>query len=212
MERTKQAQKVIGYLRVSTVEQDTEKNKAQIATYANQKELGKVVFVEEKVSGLKSWKNRKLAEVVERLNENDVLIVPELSRLGRSMSDVLDVLQRLTNKNVKVYSVKENFHINGEDLTSKVMRAMLALFAEIDSDLRSMRTKEGIALARSKGAKLGRPKGPGKSKLDPHREEIIQLIEQGSTRQYIAEHFLVTGATLWNWLGKNKLNTLKPKP
>jgi len=211
MKRT-QEHKTIGYIRVSTVEQDTEKNRAQVASFANQRDLGRVEFVEEKVSGLKSWKNRKLADVVLTLSEGDTLIVPELSRLGRSIADVLDVLQKLTDRGVEVFSVKENFQCNGDDITAKVQRTMLALFADIDSQLRSLRTKEGIAAVRARGVKLGRPKGPGKSRLDPHRDEIIRLIEQGSTRKYISEKFQVTGATVWNWLKKNKLLNLKPQP
>ena len=69
---------------------------------------------------MKSWKNRKLYEVVQRLNEGDVLLVPELSRLGRSLKDILDVLNELSDKQVKVYSVKENFQLNGDDIQSKV--------------------------------------------------------------------------------------------
>jgi len=82
--------KIYGYLRVSTIDQDTEKNKAAILSFANSKGfLGQVEFVEEKVSGLKSWKKRKLKDLVESMSEGDILIVPELSRLGRSLVEVL---------------------------------------------------------------------------------------------------------------------------
>jgi DNA invertase Pin-like site-specific DNA recombinase len=113
-------QKVIGYLRVSTLEQDLEKNEADILKFANTKDLGKVDFISEKVSGMKSWKTRKLAEVVQNFKQNDVLIVSELSRLGRSLIEVLEVLNELSKKDVKVYSVKENFQLNGGDIQSKV--------------------------------------------------------------------------------------------
>jgi len=208
----KTAKKTIGYLRVSTIDQDIDKFKKDIRAFANEKGFGSVQFVDEKVSGMKTWKNRKLAEVVDSLQKDDIMIVPELSRVGRSIADVLDVLNRLTEKQVEVYSVKENFQINGDEMQSKVMKTMFALFAEIDSDLRSLRTKEGQAAARKKGRIGGRPKGPGKSRLDKYREEIIALIQNGSQRQFIARRYGVTPATLLNWLKRHDLNTLQPKP
>ena len=73
--------KNIAYLRVSTVEQDLEKNKADILTFANDRDFGKVKFVEEKVSGMKKWKNRKIKQVIDVLSKGNRLIVPEFSRL-----------------------------------------------------------------------------------------------------------------------------------
>lgn len=201
--------KTICYIRVSTVDQDTEKNKAAVLGFANSRDFGKVEFVEEKVSGMKSWKKRKLAEVVETLQVGDRLIVPELSRLGRSLIEVLEVLNVLTDKNVAVFSVKENFQLNGTDMQSKVMRTMLALFAEIEHDLIVARTTEGLAMARQKGAKLGRPKGPGKSKLDPHKEEIVALLKTGSRRNYIAKKYGTSQVNLSLWLKSRGLQHVK---
>lgn len=195
----------IGYLRVSTLDQDTEKNKLAILNYANTRDYGKVEFVEEKVSGLKSWKNRKLKDVVESLKVNDVLIVPELSRLGRSLVEVLEILNILTNKQVKVYSVKENFQLNGTDMQSKIMRTLLGLFAEIERDLISQRVREGQAAAKAKGQIFGRPKGPGKSKLDIHKNEILALLKTGSSKAYVARRYGCSTITLYNWLKKNNL-------
>ena len=202
--------RTIGYLRVSTADQNTEKNEAAILRFANSRNFGKVSFVSEKVSGLTSWKNRELNHVVESLQEGDKLIVPELSRLGRSLADVLDVLSTLSDKRVKVYSVKENFQLNGDDMQSKMMRVMLGLFAEIEQDLRSARTREGLAAARAKGQRLGRPRGPGKSKLDKHRDEITTALKSGMMKKYIAQQYGVTPATLWNWLNRHKLTHIKP--
>lgn len=204
-------QKVIGYLRVSTLDQDTEKNEADVRSYANKMDFGRVEFVSEKVSGAKSWKKRKLATVVNELNAGDILIVPELSRLGRSLIEVLEVLNVLKDKSVKVYSVKENFQLNGDDTHSKVMRTMLGLFAEIERDLIIARTKEGLQFARVKGQVLGRPKGIGKSRLDEHKEEIVALIKTGSSKTYLAEKYGVNRVSLWHWLKRNDLDSLKPQ-
>jgi len=209
---TTPAPKVISYLRVSTADQDTEKNKADVLAFANARSLLKVQFVEEKVSGMQPWRKRKLAHVVEGLEKGDILIVPELSRLGRSLVEVLEVLNVLTAKDVAVYSVKENFQLNGKDIQSKVMRTMLGLFAEIERDLISARTKEGLTAARAKGQLLGRPKGKGKSKLDKFRLEIEALLKNGSRKVFIASRFGVTPATLSNWLKRTGLDKLEAKP
>ncbi len=215
MKRTKKAgrKRVFGYLRVSTIDQDTEKNKADILSFANSKGfIGRVQFVEEKISGLKSWKKRKLKDLVDTMTGGDVLIVPELSRLGRSLVEVLEILNTLTDKDVAVYSVKENFKLNGDDMQSKVMRTMLGLFAEIERDLISARTREGLAAAKAQGKQLGRPKGPGKSKLDKHREEIVALLKNGSKKIFIAKRYKVTPATLTNWLKRHGLDKINIEP
>jgi len=204
--------KTIGYIRVSTIEQSTEKNENAIYRFAKNHGFEMPDIISEKVSGTTSWKNRKLKGVVDNLNSGDVLIVPELSRLGRSLVEILQLLSLLKDMEVKVFSVKENFQLNGDDMQSKVMRTMLGLFAEIERDLISARTKEGIAAARASGKQLGRPKGSGKSRLDVHRSDIVGLIENGAKRSFIAERFAVSPATLWGWLKKHELDTLKARP
>lgn len=214
MKRTKakQQEQVIGYLRVSTIDQNTEKNKADVLSFANSKGfIGQVQFIEEKISGMKSWKNRKLNDVVESLQSGDKLIVPELSRLGRSLVEVLEVLNELKDKDVAVFSVKENFQLNDDDIQSKMMRTMFGLFAEIERDLISARTKEGIAAAKAKGVQLGRPKGPGKSRLDPYKPEIEALLKNGSRKSFIAERYGVSPVTLANFLKKHGVSDV-PTP
>ena len=205
--------KIISYLRVSTADQDTEKNKSQVLDFANRRGfVGRVKFIEEKVSGSKSWKNRKLAQIVDDMQAGDILIVPELSRLGRNLGEVLEVLEVLTTKEAAVYSVKENFQLNGKDMQSKIMRTMLGLFAEIERDLIRTRTREGLAAARAKGALLGRPKGPGKSKLDPYQPEIEALLKNGATQKFIADRYKVAPPTLSAWLKKTGLHKVQAQP
>lgn len=207
---------VVGYIRVSTIDQDTYKNRAEILELANQKDFGKVRFVEEIVSGKKAWQSRKIGGVIEELTAGDVLIVPEISRLARSMLQILEMLEVLKKKGVNVYAVKGGWSLNGA-LESKVLLMCFAMMAEIERDLISLRTKEGLAAKRAeaerlgKEFKIGRPKGPGKSRLDQHREEIEQLLRDGSQKKFIAKRFKVAAGTLTNWLKKNKIN-LKPTP
>ena len=83
--------------------------------------FGHVDFVEEVASGKKSWKERKIAGVIKGLNKGDRLIVPELTRLGRSTLEVLEILKVAKEKGIAVYSVKEKMELNGDDVQSKVM-------------------------------------------------------------------------------------------
>ena len=205
MKKADRKNKVIGYLRVSTADQNTDKFKSDILKFANDKDFGKVTFIEETVSGAKtSWKDRKIKEVVDSLEANDILITPELSRLGRSTLEVLGILKVLKDKDVNVYSVKEGLELNGS-IQSKVMATMLSLFAELEHDFMSARTKEGLAAAKKKGKLLGRPEGPGKSKLDQYREEIVALLNNGSSKVFGADRYQTSQGNLANWLKKNSI-------
>jgi DNA invertase Pin-like site-specific DNA recombinase len=197
--------KTIAYLRVSTIEQDLEKNKADILTFANNKDFGKVRFVEEKVSGMKNWKNRKIKQVIDDLNKGDRLIVPEFSRLGRSMLEIMEMLSILKDKEVNVYAIKGDWELNGS-LQSKIMAMVFSIASEIERDLISKRTKEALRARKNAGVKLGRPKGVGKSKLDVFKEEIIALLRNGSSKKFVAERYRTSQVNLYNWLKKNKLD------
>jgi len=197
--------KTIGYLRVSTIDQDTDKNKAEILSLANDKKFGHVKFIEEKVSGKKSWKERKIKNIIDELGEGDRLIVPELSRLGRSMLEIMEMLSIARDKGIYIYAVKGGWELNGT-IQSKVMAMAFSIASEIERDLISKRTKEALKARKAAGVKLGRPKGPGKSKLDKYREEIIALLKNGSTKAYIARKYKTTKANFHNWLKKNKID------
>ena len=194
----------VGYLRVSTIVQDTEKNKAQIVLLANRKRLGAVEFVEDYVSGRVSWKKRKIAEILGELGEGDSVVVSEFSRLGRSMVECMEVLSLAMEKKIKLYALKGDWELD-DSIQSKVMAMVFAMAAEIERDLISKRTKEALWARKKAGMKLGRPKGKGKSKLDKYREEIVALLANGSTQKFIADRYDTTPANLYNWLKKNGL-------
>jgi len=202
--------KTYAYLRVSTFEQDNEKNKSDILKFANDRDFGKVHFVEEKVSGIKSWKERKIKNIIDELGEGDRLIVPELSRLGRSMLEIMEIMVVAKEKGIAIYDVKNGWSLNGS-IESKVMAMVFSIAAEIERDLISKRTIEGLKAARAKGKLLGRPKGVGKSKLDVHKDEIIALIKTGSTQVYIAKKYKTSQPNLYNWIKKNGLQNIKPE-
>lgn len=201
---------VIGYIRVSTTDQDVEKNKHDILEFANNKGVGPVKWETEKISGKIDWKKRKIYGVINGLNKNDIIIVPELSRLGRSTLDVLTIIKEAKDKEIDIFSVKEGFDLSGNGVQAKVMTTILSLVAELERDFISMRTKEGLRATKAKGTKLGRPKGPGKSKLDQFLPEIKALMENGTTKTFIASRYNVALPTFYNWIKKNKI-TIKKK-
>jgi DNA invertase Pin-like site-specific DNA recombinase len=205
IDRQPNERKVIGYLRVSTQDQDLEKNKADILAFANERKLGHVSWVEEKISGVKDWRKRELGKLVDSLKTGSWLITPEFSRLARSTLQILEVLAELKKKDVNVYVLKGGQHVNGS-IESKVFLTLMALFAEIERDLISARTKEALKARKASGVKLGRPKGPGKSKLDEYRPEIEGLLKNGATQRFIAKRYGCSETNLLNWLRKNKID------
>jgi len=205
MVQKKDKTRTLAYLRVSTVDQDLDKNKNDILRLANEKNFGKVEFVEERVSGKKSWKERKIKNIIEELGAGDHLIVPELSRLGRSMLEIMEILSIAKEKGISIYAVKGNWNLNSS-IESKIVGMVFAMASEIERDLISQRTKEGLRARKAAGVILGRPKGPGKSKLDVHREEIIALLRNGSTKAYISRRYSTSQPNLFNWLKKNKID------
>jgi DNA invertase Pin-like site-specific DNA recombinase len=198
----------LGYLRVSTDDQDLEKNKADILKLANEKNLGRVQFIEETVSGRVSWKKRKVAEILEHCRTGDNIIVSELSRLGRSMLECMEILSIALDRGIHVYAVKGSWQLD-QSIQSKIIAMAFSMAAEIERDLISQRTKEALRAKKAAGMKLGRPKGPGKSKLDAFRPEIEALLANGSTQKFIAQRYSTTEANLHNWMRKRGIK--KPK-
>lgn len=196
--------KTTAYLRISTVDQDIEKNKSDILKLANEKRLGYVEFIEEQISGKVSWKNRKIFAIINEAKKDDVIIVSELSRLGRSMLEIMEILSIATQKQLKIYSVKGDWHLDGS-IQSKVMAMVFSMASEIERDLISSRTKEALRFKKENGIKLGRPKGPGKSKLDKFKPEIEALLSNGSTQKFIANRYNTTEANLYNWMKRHNL-------
>ena len=198
--------KTLAYLRVSKNTQDVKNQKLAILEFAHKEKIEIHHFVELSVSCRKSTKERKIDQLLEQLSGGDSLIVSELSRMGRSVGEIITTIDTLVRKDISFIAIKEGIRLNGEQsLQTKVMITMFGLFAEIERDLISERTKEGLARARAMGKLLGRPKGPGKSRLDPYKKEIISLLKTGSSKTYLAKKYNVTPPTLYNWLKKNKI-------
>ena len=199
-----QKPQTIAYLRVSTTDQDLKKNRYDILQLANERGLGQVQWVEETVSGGVSWRKRKIAQTLEELHAGDHLIVSELSRLGRSMLECMEILSIAFQNGVHLYAVKGNWRLDNS-IQSKIVAMAFSMAAEIERDLISQRTKEALAARKKAGIALGRPRGSGKSKLDPYRLEVEALLNNGSTQKFIARRYGTTEANLSRWLKKHEL-------
>ncbi len=197
---------VVGYARVSTMEQDLKNQRYEILNYANKNDLQITSWVEAKVSSRKSTKERLIDTLLEKLKEGDTLIVAELSRLGRSVGQVAIIANTLIESGVKLICIKEGMKLDGSpDIQTKVMLTMFSLFAEIERDLISERTKSGLAKARAEGRLLGRPKGLGKSTLDGKEEEIKELLRKGVSKASIAKIYEVSWPCVSHFVKSRRL-------
>ena len=203
--------KTIAYLRISTSQQEADSQRLAILHYAQKSDLKIDDFIEVQASSRQSTTKRRIDELIEILKEGDHLIVSELSRLGRSLGQVITILDGLMKRNIAFTAIKENIKIEGrQDIQTKVMVTLFALFAEVEQDLISQRTKEGLAKAKISGKQLGRPKGTlGKSRLDGKEGEILHLMSIGVSKASIAKITGVSRPTLYNFL---KTRALAAKP
>jgi len=199
---------IIAYLRGSTQQQDLESQKLAIHEYARSQKLIVDQFLEVEVSSRKSPRARRIDELLELLNEGDTLLVAELSRLGRSVGEIVMIADKLIQKHIRFVAIKENILLNGQkkDISTKVMLTTFSLFAEIERDLISERTKLGLAAAKARGKKPGRPKGSlSKSKLDDRKEEIEKFLRFGVSKSAIARMMDVSRGTLLSFIGSRKV-------
>ncbi len=195
-----------GYLRVSTNHQKTENQRLAILEYANKNKATIDHWIEVKASTRKAAKVRRLDELSD-LQKGDALVTAEMSRLGRSVGQIAILVDELLINGVRLIFIKENMELNGRrNMQSKVMVTMFSLFAEIERDLISERTKEGLIRARAEGKLLGRPKGSfGRSKLDGKEKEIRQYLSQGLNRTNVARIYGVRVGTLNNFIQTREL-------
>lgn len=198
---------VIGYIRVSTDKQTTDNQEHAILKWCSGQKMQVDDWYKVEMSSRKSTKLRRIDEMLEHLAKGDTLVVAELSRLARSVGQIALIVDTLCKNGVRVICIKEQIDVNGKrNMQAKVMLTMFSLFAEIERDLISERTKEGLARAKAQGKVLGRPKGKlGKSRLDGKEAEIKVLLGKGVTKANIAKIYDVTWPTIQNFIRTRKL-------
>lgn len=179
--------KTIAYIRTSTDKQDLNNQKLEIFEYAKKQQFQIDHFIEMSVSSRKTSKERRIDEMMTALNDADILVVTELSRLGRSTAEVIGLINELLKKKVRIIVIKQQLDITQHDMTSKVMITLFSLFSELERDLISLRTKEALASKKRQGIKLGKPKGTvQKSKFDKDVDKIKELLVLGLSVRKIA--------------------------
>ncbi len=168
-----------GYIRISTDKQTTENQRYEILKFSAVKQLTIDEWIEETISSTKKLDVRKFGELLHRMKKGDVLIVSELSRMGRNLMQIMKILHDCMEKDVMVYTVKENYEL-GNNINSKVLAFAFGLSAEIERNLISQRTKEALARRKAEGKILGRPKGSRSQmrKLTGKEEEIKALMSK----------------------------------
>ena len=172
--------KVIGYTRVSSDKQDLQKQEHLLLKYAQEQDLRISDFIHVEISSRKDTKERRIDELLDWLDDGDVLLVAELSRLGRNMFEVIDIINQLGENGVEVIFVRQP-ELSTAGPHRMLLLAIYSYFAEAEREFISVRTKQGLAAAKASGKKLGRPKGSRDKErvLDPHREQIKEYLELG---------------------------------
>lgn len=192
---------VIAYLRVSTEKQFLANQKEEILRFAEKKELSIDRWYTETVSGSVSSKDRKLSLLLRKLQPGDILIVTEISRLSRTLLEIMTILNSCIKKNVILYSTKEGY-VFQNDINSKVLGFAFGLMAEIERNLISMRTKEALARRKQEGVILGRRKGfrPKMNVLYENKADVLKALSQGESHTALAEKFGVSRTTIFRFL------------
>jgi len=183
---------VYGYIRVSNDKQTVENQRFEISNFCIKKKLKVNGWIEETISGIKNYDKRKLGELLKRVKKDDIIICSELSRLGRSLFMIMEILNICMGKECRVWTIKDNYRL-GDDIQSKVLAFAFGISAEIERNLISQRTKEALIRKKAEGVVLGRPVGKKSSKVKlSGKEEIIrELLEQGVRITYIAKIYKV---------------------
>ena len=198
---------IYGYIRVSSDKQTVENQKFEIEKFCEKENLKIDGWISETISGIKNYDKRKLGKLLKRIDVGDLIICSEISRLGRSLFMIMEILNICMTKECRVWTVKDGYRL-GEDIQSKVLAFAFGLSAEIERNLISQRTKEALARRREEGVVLGRPKGSSKPehyKLYGKDDVIRELLNLGNSKTSIAKILKVNRNTLLNYINKNQI-------
>jgi DNA invertase Pin-like site-specific DNA recombinase len=197
---------IYGYIRVSTDKQITENQRFELLKFADEKKLHIDRWIEETVSSTRRLADRKLGKLIEEMRSGDTLLVSELSRLGRSLMEVMSILHNLMEKRVLVYTAKERYEL-GNNINSKVLAFAFSLSAEIERSMISLRTTEALARRKSEGKRLGRPKGSltRQTKLTGKEDLIREYLEKRISQTVIAKLLNVNRLTLRRFIASRRL-------
>ena len=173
-------QKVIGYIRVSTDKQDLAKQNHLLLEYAQKHKLLIDEFIQVEISSRKNAKEPRIDELIAKLEAGDILIVAELSRLGRNMWETLNIINQLSETGVEIIFVRQP-ELSTTGSHAKLLLAIYSYFAEAEREYISLRTKQGLAAAQAQGKQLGRPRGSKNKErvLDAYKDQFKQYLHLG---------------------------------
>ncbi|MBP5683086.1 MAG: master DNA invertase Mpi family serine-type recombinase [Bacteroidales bacterium] len=190
---------IYGYIRVSSDKQTVENQRFEISNFCRRENLIIDGWIEETISGTKNYDKRKLGVLLKKVKKGDIIICSELSRLGRNLFMIMEILNICMTKECRVWTIKDNYRL-GDDIQSKVLAFAFGLSAEIERNLISQRTKEALARKKAEGVIIGRPKGrqtaPEKHKLHGKEALIIGLLTEKVSKRQIAKICKVNRNTL----------------
>lgn len=205
----------IAYLRVSTGKQTLANQQNEIEKFSESRNIVVDKWVTEIVSGKKRGNDRKLGALLRRMKKGDTLIVTELSRLSRTLTDIMTIVGDLLKKDVKLYSTKDRYSFD-DTINSKVLCFAFGLVAELERNLISMRTREALELRKKQGVVLGRRKGstPKLRLLIDNRTRIAEDLDRGQTIARICKDYGVSRDTFnrfrAEYMRKPPLRTASP--
>ncbi|MFY9395955.1 MAG: master DNA invertase Mpi family serine-type recombinase [Saccharofermentanales bacterium] len=199
---------IYGYIRVSSDKQTVENQRYEITRFAEKEKLSINGWIEETISGTKNYDKRALGKLLKKVKKGDLIICAELSRLGRNLFMIMEILNICMTKECQVWTIKDNYRL-GDDIQSKVLAFAFGLSAEIERNLISQRTKEALARKKAEGIVLGRPKGrkSSKVKLTGKEETIRTLLVEGVPIVQIAKIFKVNRMTVSKFINDKNLRS-----
>ena len=201
---------IVAYLRVSTGKQNPENQKDEIRRFAEEKQFPIDFWVTETASGKLPYRKRKLGRLLKKLRTGDSLVVTEISRLSRSLTEIMGIMGECLERHICLYTTKERYTFD-DTINSKVLCFAFGLVAEIERNLISMRTKEALALKRAEGVQLGRRSGSDvKMRLIKENETRIHaMLNSGMTVTKMCRRIGISRNT---WYRYNKSMIVKERP
>ena len=200
---------IYGYIRVSSDKQTVENQRFEINNFCQREQLQIDGWIEETISGTKNYDKRELGRLLKKVQQNDLIICAELSRLGRSLFMIMEILSLCMKKECRVWTIKDNYRL-GDDIQSKVLAFAFGLSAEIERNLISQRTKEALARKKVEGKQWWHDKGQ-RLRLNPkcakRHEWIVRQLECGEKKLKIAQQLHISPATLYRYLTYTNLYT-----
>ncbi len=200
------------YIRVSTWAQDLLKEHYTLEKFAKDHDLPPVKFVEDHISGTVPWRERKIGSLIKEIRKGDIFLVHEVSRIGRKIVDIFEVMTELAEKEIHVHTVKDA-QVYGKDTNSKILLTVMAMVAEIERELIQTRTLDARAAKKAKNEREGKKAGVSKSKLDDYKETILDQLIKDVPKTKICENLpcKCSVSNLNTWLNKRDYNKVIQK-